>query len=60
MEQKSEKPNLSFISANSRLPLTLKYRLQMNEISIKLLVRLKFMQSAQPGNELHYSFEVHT
>ena len=30
----------------------------MNEISIKLLVRLKFMQSAQPGPELHYSFEV--
>ena len=30
----------------------------MNEISIKLLVRLKFMQSAQPSPELHYSFEV--
>ena len=30
----------------------------MNEISIKLLVRLKFMQSAQPCPELHYSFEV--
>ena len=39
MEQKSEKPNLSFISVNSRLPLTLKCTISIaNEWNIDKII----------------------